>query len=182
MMKRLLIASFLILVASNIQAQKINWVTIEEALELQKENPKKIIMDVYTKWCGPCKLLDKKTFANKDVANYINAHYYAVKFNGEGNDTVNFKENVFTNPQYDPARANKRNSAHQFTKFMRVSAYPTLVFFDEKGEFITPLKGYLSPQQLELYLKLFKTDEYKNMTDQAKFNEYFQAFKPEFQG
>ena len=29
-------------------ADKINWITIEEAIELQKEAPKKIIMDVYT--------------------------------------------------------------------------------------------------------------------------------------
>ena len=137
-------------------------------------------MDVYTKWCGPCKLLDSRTFKNEDVANYINAYYYAVKFNGEGNDTVNFKDNTFTNPQFDPARRNKRNSAHQFTRFMKINAYPTLVFFDEKGDFITPIKGFQTPQQLELYLKLFKTDEYKKMTDQEKFNAYHQAFKPEF--
>ena len=41
---------------------KINWITIEEAIELQKTAPKKIIMDVYTNWCGPCKMLDKNTF------------------------------------------------------------------------------------------------------------------------
>jgi thioredoxin-related protein len=63
---------------------------------------------------------------------------------------------------------------------MRVNAYPTLVFFDEKGEFITPVKGYQSPQQLELYLKLFKSDDYKSMTNQEKFNAYHQSFKPEF--
>ncbi len=179
-MKKLLIYTFLLLSVAVSQAQEINWVTIEEALELQKENPKKIIMDVYTNWCGPCKMLDQRTFKNKDVAKYINDNYYAVKFNGEGNDTVNFKENTFTNPQYDPAKANRRNSAHQFARYMKVNAYPTLVFFDEKGDFITPIKGFQTPQQLELYLKLFKTDKYKEMTDQATFNAYHQAFKPEF--
>jgi len=181
-MKKLLIGSFLLLFISTIQAQKINWVSLEEALELQQENPKKIIMDVYTNWCGPCKLMDKRTLSNPDVVSFINEHYYAVKFNGEGNGTINYKENVFTNPRFDPARANKRNSSHQFTQYMRVNAYPTMVFFDEKGEFITPIKGFQGPQQLELYLKLFKEDEYKKMTDQAKFNAYFQAFKPEFKG
>ncbi len=179
-MKKAILYSVLFLVTSFIQAQEINWVTIEEALDLQQKQPKKIIMDVYTNWCGPCKLLDKNTFKNQDVANYINDNYYAVKFNGEGNATIKFKENTFTNPQYDPAKANKRNSAHQFASYMRVNAYPTLVFFDEKGEFITPIMGYQSPQQLELYLKLFKSDEYKKMTDQDEFNAYHQAFKPEF--
>ena len=179
-MKKLLIYTFLLLSVTMTQAQEINWVTIEQALELQDKNPKKIIMDVYTNWCGPCKMLDKRTFKNKDVANYINENYYAVKFNGEGDATVNYKENTYTNPQYDPTKANRRNSAHQFARFMRVNAYPTLVFFDEKGDFITPIKGFQTPQQLELYLKLFKTDKHKEMTDQVKFNAYHQAFKPQF--
>ena len=38
-----------------------------EAMEAQKKT-KKILVDVYTDWCGPCKLMDKKTFQNRDVA------------------------------------------------------------------------------------------------------------------
>jgi len=159
---------------------KINWITIEEAVELQKTAPKKIIMDVYTNWCGPCKMLDKNTFGNEDVANYVNEHYYAVKFNAEGNDEVTFDEKTFKNPSYDPAKANKRNSPHEFSRYLKVRAYPTMVFFDEEANFITPVTGYLKPQQLELYLKMFKKDDHKNMDTQEKFNEYYKAFKPTF--
>jgi thiol:disulfide interchange protein len=42
-------------------AQEIKWVSLEKAVELQKKQPKKIIMDMYTAWCGPCKMLDKNT-------------------------------------------------------------------------------------------------------------------------
>ena len=59
-------------------------------LGTQKNEPKKIFMDVYTKWCGPCKLLDRKTFANPYVAAYVSEHYYAVKFDAEGQETINF--------------------------------------------------------------------------------------------
>ena len=38
-------------------AQDINWVRLEEAVKLQKKNPKKIMIDMYTKWCGPCKMI-----------------------------------------------------------------------------------------------------------------------------
>ena len=38
--------------------------TLDEARAAQKKEPKKIFMDVYTDWCGPCKLLDKNTFQN----------------------------------------------------------------------------------------------------------------------
>lgn len=161
-------------------AQEINWVSIEQAIKLQKKEPRKIFMDVYTNWCGPCKMLDKNTFHNPDVVNYINTNYYAVKFNGEGNESVTYKDRNFGNPNYDPAKANRRNSAHEFARFLRVNAYPTMVFFDEEANVIAPISGYLKPQQLELYLKLFKTNKYKEMTSQEQFNTYYKAFQPSF--
>ena len=164
------------------KAQEINWVSFEEALELQKKEPKKIMMDVYTSWCGPCKMLDKNTFQNKDVAAYVNEHYYAVKFNAEGNEEVNFKGKKFSNPNYDPALAKRRNSVHELSRYFQVNAYPTIVFMDEKGELIAPIKGYQKPTGLELYLKMFKTDDHKNLDTQEKFNEYYKNFKSEFKG
>ena len=161
-------------------AQEINWVTMDEALELQKKEPKKIFMDVYTNWCGPCKMLDKNTFQNADVAAYVNEHYYAVKFNAEGNEEVTYKDETFGNPNYDASKANRRNSAHEFSRFLQIKAYPTMVFFDEEGGVIAPIQGYLKPQQLELYLKVFLDDEYKEMTTQEQFSEYVKTFKASF--
>jgi len=181
-MKKIIALVVIAFLTINVTAQEIKWVSLEKAVELQKKNPKKIIMDVYTKWCGPCKLLDKKTFQNKDVADYVNKHYYAVKFNAEGNEKINFKNKTYKNPNYDPARANKRNGVHELTRFFGVKAYPTMVFLDENLEFLAPIRGFKTPQQLELYLKLFKNDDHKALTTQEAFNEYYTAFKPEFSG
>jgi len=161
-------------------AQEIKWLTLEQAVALQKKAPKKIMMDVYTTWCGPCKMLDKNTFHNEDVVKYVSQNYYAVKFNGEGNDVVKYKDRTFSNPNYKPELASKRNYAHQLTEYFRVNAYPTIVFLDEKGEFIAPIRGYQTPNQLELYLKMFKKDDHKAIDSQEKFKEYYTAFKPEF--
>ena len=60
---RTLLFIALMIVGAGVQAQetesKINWMTMNEALEAQKETPKNIIMDAYTDWCGPCKMIDK---------------------------------------------------------------------------------------------------------------------------
>ena len=181
-MKKLTLILVLFLTVNTITAQKINWVSFEEAVALQKKNPKKILIDMYTNWCGPCKMLDRNTFQNKDVAAYINKHYYAVKFNAEGNEEVSFKGKTFSNPKYDPKKEFRRNSAHQLTYYFRVQAYPTVVFLDEEGNMLTGVRGYKNPQQLELYLKLFKNDDHKDMKTQAAFNEYYKAFKPQFKG
>ena len=179
-MKKQIFAFLLLLSALSISAQEINWVTLEEAVVLQKKKPKKIMMDAYTSWCGPCKLLDKRTFHNQDVADYVNKYYYAVKFNAEGNEEITFNSKTYTNPNYDPAKANKRNSPHQLSSYFSIRSYPTIVFISEKGELIFPLIGYKTPQQLELYLKMFKNDEHLDLKTQEAFNEYYTAFKPEF--
>ena len=58
-------------------SQKVNWVSFEQAVELQKTNPKNIMMDVYTEWCGPCKMMDKNTFENPLIAKFLNDNFYA---------------------------------------------------------------------------------------------------------
>ena len=178
--KYILLLTLLISVSS--VAQEIKWMSIEEALALQKKSPKKILMDVYTSWCGPCKMLDKNTFHNPDVVKYINQYYYAVKFNAEGNDTITYNGKTFTNPNYKEELANKRNYSHQFTQYLNVSAYPTVVYFDEKGSLIAPIVGYQTPQQIELYLRLFGEDKHKEMKSQEDFNAYYTAFVPQFKG
>ena len=181
-MKNFLRISILLffLIPFNNFSQEIKWITLEDAVYLQESDPRNIIMDVYTNWCGPCKLLDRNTFANKDVANYINENFYAVKFNAEGNDIVNFKGYTFENPNYDPAKANRRNSSHQLTQALRVSAYPTIVFLDKSNNLLHRLRGYKTPKQLEVYLKLFTDDNYKNYQSQEEFNNFFESFVYEF--
>ncbi|WP_291116457.1 thioredoxin family protein [Flavobacterium sp. UBA6135] len=130
-----------------VQAQEIKWMSFDEAIALQKENPKPIFMDVYTDWCGPCKMLDKNTFQTKEVSEYINANYYAVKFNGEGNTTVNYKGRKFSNPGYDANRKG-RNSMHEFTGFLKVEGYPSMYVLDKNGEIAKVIVGYYQPEQL----------------------------------
>ncbi|MFL0353920.1 thioredoxin fold domain-containing protein [Xanthomarina sp. GH4-25] len=179
-MKKILSVLAILLFIVNVNAQEINWVSLEDAMALQKKEPRKIMIDAYTNWCGPCKMLDKNTFRNKDVADYVNKHYYAVKFNAEGNETIKFKGNTFTNPSYNPANANRRNSPHQLAAYFSVRSYPTIIYLDEKGELLSPVIGYKTPQQIEVYLKLFNENAHVNMKTQEDFSAYYSAFKPEF--
>lgn len=177
-MKKILF-TIAILFSFSISAQEINWMSLEEAVEAQKTTPKKIIMDAYTVWCGPCKLLDKNTFQNKDVVAYINQNYYAVKFNAEGNEVVNYLGKKYTNPSFD-ANKSGRNSSHELSQAFGIRAYPTLIYLDERAAVITPIPGYQSPKQLELYLKFFESDYYKNVKTSEDWEAYTSSFVPEF--
>ena len=47
---------------------------------------------------------------------------------------------------------------------------------------ITPVKGYLVPQQLEIYLELFKKDGYKLIKSQEDFDKFIKNFKSKLRG
>jgi thioredoxin-related protein len=176
-----IITIFLLFIGINSQAQEINWMSMNEALAAQEKEPKKIFMDAYTVWCGPCKMLDKNTFTNYDVIEFVNENYYPVKFNAEGPEEIDFKGQLFKNPQYDPEKKTRRNSPHQLARALKITGYPSLVFFDEEANLIAPIPGYRTPQQLELYLKLFAEDEYKKMTSKEAFADYQENFEGSFE-
>lgn len=172
----LLLLMFLAVGSVNSQ---IKWMSMNDALAAQKKEPKKIFMDVYTTWCGPCKMLDKNTFSDKEVIDYINENYYAVKFNAEGTEEVNFQDFTYTNPNYDPNRKG-RNSQHLFAHALKVTAYPSVVFFKENGDLIQAVPGYRTPQQLEIFLKMIHSDDYLKITTTEAWQEYQKNFKPTF--
>ncbi len=178
-MKYLLLLVALVIVPQFAHTQQINWMTMNEALEAQKKNPKKIFVDVYTDWCGPCKLLDKNTFTNINVINYINNHYYPVKFNAEGTEEVTYNGFKYTNPNYQQGRKG-RNATHLFTQALKITGYPSLAYFDEKGNFIQAVAGYRTPQQLEIFLKMMANDDYKKLTTTEAWNDYQRNFVSTF--
>jgi thioredoxin-related protein len=163
---------------SGLKAQEahINWMSIAQAQEAMKKEPKKVMIDVYTNWCGPCKMMMKNTFTDPTIIAYINENYYAVKFNAEGNQEVNFKGNTYSNPNFNPAKTNSRNGTHEFTMAIapvngRV-AYPTIVYMDESFNILTPVQGYHQPAQIMPILSYFGDNAYKTMDFQTFQTSY----------
>lgn len=146
-MKKILLAFLFLAGIGSVNAQEIKWMTLDEALALQKKDPKPIFMDVYTDWCGPCKQLDKATFHDPKIVDYISKNYYGVKFNAEGNSSVTYKGVKYGNPNFVAGQAG-RNSMHDFAKSLNLEGYPTMVLFDKKGEISKNVVGYRNADQL----------------------------------
>ena len=151
-MKKLILAFFLLLGVLSVHSQEIRWMSIEEALAKQKKVPKPIFMNIYTDWYDPCKMLDKNTFQDAEVIDFINKNYYAVKFNAEGNSIITFKGSKFSNPGFDPNRKG-RNSAHELTSFLKVKGYPSMYIIDKNGETQQQIVGYKTQEELLKILK-----------------------------
>ncbi len=138
----------------------VKWYTFSEAVELQKKSPRPIMVDVYTSWCGPCKMMSANTFGNEIIAKYLNEHFYPVKFNAETRDTVKFNGYVFANknPEGTP------RPVHDFANSILEGklSYPSVVFLNEEIKKIQTVVGYYKADQFEPIVKFFGSGKYKD--------------------
>ena len=147
-------------------AQGINWISFQEAIELNKTTPKKVFVDVYTTWCGWCRKMDQTTFTNEKVVEYINENYYAVKMNAEMNDTIVFSGYTFVNQ----GAASGKKGTHQLAAALLQGkmSYPSYVFMNEDMRVITVAPGYREAPTFLPLLKYFGSDAYLN----EKFDDF----------
>lgn len=119
--------------SQNVNGQdQIEWMKFEEAVEANEFQKKMLFVDVYTDWCGWCKKMDKETFTDPKVIEYINANFYAVKLNAEDTKrTFNFMGKEYNEAQMAAA--------------MRVRSYPNFVIIDPTLQNITQMPGYREP-------------------------------------
>ncbi|MDA1269356.1 MAG: thioredoxin family protein [Bacteroidetes bacterium] len=116
-----------------VQAQEqIQWMKFEEAIAANANQPKMILVDVYTDWCGWCKKMDKDTFTDPQVIAHFQKNFYAVKLNAEDTKrSFSFMGKTFTEAQMAAS--------------MRVNAYPNFVVIEPGLQNIAQLPGYREP-------------------------------------
>ena len=139
---------------------QVRWMTIDQAITAQKANPKKIIVDFYADWNTACKEMDKETFIHPEILKYLNDKFYR----------------VFKNPEFQ-VKSKGKNGTHQFAKFMNINSYPTLIFLDENLQPITNLVGKFTPKELEPYLNMIATNQYKSIKTRDQWENYQRKFK-----
>jgi len=142
----------------------VKWMTLQEAMEKMKTQPRPIIMDFYTDWCGWCKQMMKTTYADPALAQYIDANFYPVKFNAETKDTIDY-----LGEKYGPVGAGKNATNALAVKLLQGKLmYPTTMFlnnFDkQKNEFVFSMlaQGYLDKTKFEPTLIFTLENAFRN--------------------
>jgi thioredoxin-related protein len=136
---------------------QVQWLSLEKAIELNRDEPRKFVVDVYTDWCGWCKRMDATTFADEKIASYINENFYAVKFNAEMKDSLRLGDRTYH--FVDNGRRGYHEVAAILTKG-RLS-YPTLVYLDEELRHIEVEPGYKTADALSQRLIYYNEEKYK---------------------
>jgi thioredoxin-related protein len=154
------------------QSTPVKWYSIEEAVALAQATPRPIFIDAYTDWCGWCKRLDKDTFSHPVIAEILNSKFYAVKFDAESKEPVNFQGRTFVND-------GKLGPTHQlaYALLQGKLGYPTVVFLTAKSELITPVSGYKSAKDFEPMLQYFGGNSWQKQS----YEDFLKTFQGKVQ-
>ncbi|QMU28372.1 thioredoxin family protein [Adhaeribacter radiodurans] len=136
----------------------IQWLTFEEAVAKSKKEPRKIFIDVYTDWCGWCRKMEKSTFADPTVADYVNKNYYAVRLDAEGTKPITVEGKTY--------KFNEANRSHElaYALLQGQLSFPTTVYLDENLKIISPVPGYLDVKTFRNIITYFGENHYKKVT------------------
>lgn len=167
-MKKLLLVLGMVLIGITSMAQeKIKWHSIDEAVKLASQDPRILVIDVYTDWCGWCKRMDATTFSDPKIVEVMNKHFYPVKLDAEGKEDISIGDRTFKFVD------NGRRGYHEIAAIVtrgRLS-YPTISYVDAEGRVLEAAPGYKTPDQFSVYLAYYAEGAYKTQS----FDEFSEA-------
>lgn len=106
---------------TSIQFTDARW---NDLLAKAKEENKVIFVDIYATWCGPCKLLKRTTFTDKEVGEYFNANFINAAYDGE------------------------KEEGRKLVELYGLRSYPTMLFINPDGSIRKAAIGYHNASQL----------------------------------
>ncbi|WNJ19579.1 DUF255 domain-containing protein [Pontibacter sp. G13] len=164
-MKQILLSLLILLLACQVvnaqepSTPEIEWLSMEEALRRNEENPRKFLIDIYTDWCGWCKKLDQTTFRDPNLVELVNRHFYAVKLDGEFQGDI-----LFQGKNYSFVKTGNRGYHALASMLMQGrNSYPTVAFLDETGKPIGPIPGYRDAKEMQKVITYFAGEFYTFM-------------------
>ncbi len=127
----------------------IKWSDFEEALAQNEENPKRILVNVYTEGCGWCEIMEKKTFKDPVLVDYLNSNFYTVGLDAKSKKAITFHNKVY-NGQSDTSK-----NQHELADFFLNGKknYPSFVILNKNLEVEKIISGYKKPQGFLAELK-----------------------------
>jgi thioredoxin-related protein len=150
----------------DMKSSVIGWMTVAEASEKLQKEKRPVLIDLYTTWCGWCRQMDRTTYSNKHVAQYLQEKFYPVKLDAETHAVITWNGKSYSfSPDF---------RSNEFAVFLTGGRleFPTTIIIPPGGE-PQPIPGYMEPKELELLVRYFGEGNDKKMS----FEDFQKQFK-----
>jgi thioredoxin-related protein len=149
------------------EKQKLNWLTLAETEEKLKKEPRPVLIDLYTNWCGWCKVMDRKTYSNQKVIQYLNEKFYVVKLDAETKTELSWKGKKYN------YNASYKTNELAISLTNGELAYPSTIFLPTDNSAPQSIAGMIEVKDMELIAKYFGENHYGTIS----FDDYAKKFK-----
>ena len=127
--------------------EKLAWLAFDVATQQAAKQGKHLIVDIYTTWCGWCKVMDRQTYGDPQVSAYLTENFVLAKVNGESSAKLHWK--------------GKELTERQFAKEVGVSGYPATYFMKPDAELLGGVAGYIKSPDFMTYARYVHTKWYE---------------------
>jgi thiol-disulfide isomerase/thioredoxin len=109
-MKKTLTSLLLLLLAvsSACSAELFVDLKFEAACKQAAKENKLVLIDFYTTWCGPCKLLDKTTWTDQEVIKHVSDKAVALRIDAEKETRLASRYKIDAYPTIRPSSTNRK--------------------------------------------------------------------------
>jgi len=139
--------------------QEINWLSVEEVEEKLQEEPRKVLVKIYTQNCGWCQKMDEETFDKSFVADYINENFYAIALDANSDEEILFNGEVY--------RYNKtgKRGYHELAEALTKGnlSFPSVVFLDTDLTILQSVSGYKEYSLFQQIMTYYGKDYHKKV-------------------
>ena len=152
----------------------VKWKTLPEALEEQKIQKRKIILNLYNYNRVSCTIMRTVSFNHQTLADNLNKYYYPVNIDVYTQDTLEIFGQKYINE-------NQSYKYHQLpiAALEGKMVFPVFIILDEDLKVIGKLTGYFTPEKLEPILNYYSSNSYKTMTYDVYVKNFVSAIKKE---
>lgn len=145
----------------------VRWLMLDEALEKQAQQPKKILLNFYDWRKISCTVLRTKVYNDLRIADYINTHYYPVSIDVFTKDTLSIFGQTYINEGAE-------HGFHQLPiaalgGFMR---FPAFLIIDENNQVREKFQDFYTVEQLKPILEFYGENAYLKESWQEFLKKY----------
>jgi len=132
--------------SSQVGGAQVEWLEYGVAIDRAKQENKHVVIDFYTNWCSWCKRMERTTYADSAVVDFLRKNFLVTKINAESKTRIKVGDTD--------------TSGEELAREFAVDRFPITWFVKPDGSRLDNLPGYVPADKFLKVLTFVQTRAY----------------------